>query len=169
MSEWVSVVGTLLGTVVGSSATLVMQRSQAKSRAEERVYDSRRAAYGEFMAGTHGLFLQIRERRLAVAGAGEGADLEKSLRQIQPLESQRRLDELRLLATTHTRTAAEELFQFLRRVDAKAIRSGKNWHEWHMQYRALRRTFIRAAQIDLGVADSVDQTYPGDVGADGAT
>ncbi|WP_207081530.1 hypothetical protein [Nocardioides sp. S5] len=155
MSDWVVVLGTLSGTVLGAGTTYLSQRTQDRRRATEVLRTDRRRIYTEFLSSMHGLFLEVRMARQAAQAPldsglpGDSVTFRLSLRKIQPLEAQKGLDSLRLIAGDATIERGEAMFRFLREVKPEVLRANR-WSGWHHQYRELRYQFLQAARIDLG-------------------
>lgn len=148
MSDLTVLIGTLSGTALGAGSTYLTQRLQERRAGRESLREARRKAYLELLASMHSLFLDVRRARLTAREDRQQQALVPSLARIEPLDAQQALDLVRLAAPPKTVAAAEELFKFLRSVDDTIYR-GTKWHEWHMEYRALRRNFLGSAQSDL--------------------
>ena len=149
MSDWIPVIGTLLGTSLGAGATLLSQRLQERRTRAAALHDARRGVYTNFLTCMHGLFLEVRAVRLQAKTRETALGLEEELRRIQPLNAQQGLDEVRLIGTQRTAAAAEAVFLHLRGANAQAIRRGSQWREWHGRYRQLRKAFLEVARADL--------------------
>jgi hypothetical protein len=59
VSDWIAVLGTLAGTIVGSASTYINQRFQARQAARTQLEDARRATYADFLTQTHNIYLQF--------------------------------------------------------------------------------------------------------------
>jgi hypothetical protein len=73
VSDWIAVLGTLAGTIVGSASTYINQRFQARQAARTQLEDARRATYADFLTQTHNIYLAIRAIRQEHKDQGDEA------------------------------------------------------------------------------------------------
>ncbi|WP_457254270.1 hypothetical protein [Pedococcus sp. P5_B7] len=154
METLIAVLGTLAGTAFGAIATFVTQRASFARESTERLRETRRVQYVEFMAKSHDVFLAI--RTLAAAGrqrgfATEGERLD--MRGVPAAEGQKALEELRLVCDDEVAARAADLWLHLRKehIPRGAKHNHVDFNEWSTRYWALRRELINTCRAEAGM------------------
>lgn len=147
MDTLIAVLGTLAGTIVGSAATFVTQRSQYRREAEERLRDARRLVYIRYLELSHDVYMEI--RRLASEGrkARFPGNARLDMRSVPAAPAQTALEELRLLSEDEVAESAAKLWANLRKrgIPQGQPHSSSEWTAWNDQYWKLRRGLGRVS------------------------
>jgi hypothetical protein len=155
MDTLVAVLGTLAGTIVGSTATCVSQRAQYRRESDERLRDARRLTYVRYLGLSHDVFVEI--RRLASEGrsARFPGHTRLDMRTVPAPAAQSALEELRLLSDDQVAESAAQLWAHLRKrgIPQGEPHSGSDWSTWGNAYWLFRRQLIDSCRRETGMSD----------------
>lgn len=154
-SAVIAVVGTLLGAVVGTLGAYFTQTVAYQREATERERELKRETYLQWLTRVHAVFTQVgqasRQHRAGPTDLDEYAEAVHSV----PIEpAQVALEHLRMVSNQEVAAAAARMWTHLRREPVPTGRDGSasGWEAWREGYWVLRREFLDAVRVDLGLA-----------------
>ncbi|GAA4929652.1 response regulator [Actinoplanes utahensis] len=142
---YLPVIGTLLGALIGSVSTFLIQRSSFERERRSRLFDARRTACLTMLCAFHQQYLHL----LAVHEENtDGEEREKAFRRIESDEGQSALDGLRLVMDGESVRLAREFWQHLRGTPFAKGRE-QRVGEWKIVYWNKRTKFFEAVSRSL--------------------
>lgn len=147
MADWVPIAGTLLGTVVGSTSTLLAQRLAFTRDRAAKVTDFQRDAVNRFLSEVH---KHYRELYALHETHPDPEGRERAIKQVSPVEAQVALDNIRLLVAAEPAEKAEALWLLVRHPNF-ARGDGKTRQRWRKEYWQLRKDLVASFRRFLGL------------------
>jgi hypothetical protein len=140
MQPYLPVMGTLLGAVIGSLGTFLIQRSAFVRERRSRLFDARRAACLTMLSAFHQQYLRLLTTDKMHT---DEQDRIRAFREIESHEAQSALDGLRLVMDGEPARLAREFWQHLRGTPFAKGRDNRI-NEWKNTYWSKRDEFFAA-------------------------
>ncbi len=149
----VAVAGTLLGALIGALSTYYSQKASYRRESDERQKTVRRQVYVDWLREGHQFYRAIGAIWRKHRGATDLTAVAAELRVLAPEAAQVALEHLRLISGEEVAASAARLWAHLRRqpVPLGQDMSEQGWIKWSDHYYRLRRAFMDAARVDLGL------------------